>query len=116
MKLDIKKAFLSPFSDKDWFWKISLFGYLSLIIEIISMQVDFKHINKINLSLWIFVAFPIAFVIMGYFIRFIHNEINDIKPLIPEWRLNLKKYFKTGLAILTAITSYLVPFLIIYRF
>lgn len=84
MKLDIKRAVVSPFSDSQWKSKISILILLALINAIL---------ERLGWSLlWLIPAF----ISTGYCLQFAHNEIHDIKPLLPNWSYNFLKYLKYG--------------------
>jgi len=91
MQLDIKRALLSPFSDNRWKGKLFILILLSLISA-------FLTLSNLNLLSWL----PI-FIFTGYSLQFAHNEIHDIKPILPDWKFNFLTYFKYG-AIFSAIT------------
>lgn len=96
MKLDIKKAFLSPFSDEKWISKLvilTLFAWTGL-----------------------FLIFPF-WIFIGYCLEFMHNEINNIKPLLPDWHSNFIKYLKYGIGFFIVISIFLIlNFIIIFPF
>lgn len=85
MKLNIKKAILLPFSGKGWFLRL-------IVISFLSFSMNTYYYNKYSFIPMLF----LAFLFLGYFSQFAHNEINDINPTLPSWKLDLLKYFKYG--------------------
>lgn len=105
MQLDIKKAFLSPFSGKGWFWKVTLFSVLAIIAETCNL----------NISRYSIIGLFLAMLLSGYSVNFIHNEINNINPILPAWRLNLKKFFKLGIvSIFMCFIYFFISLLVIF--
>lgn len=102
MQLDIKKAILLPFSGKDWLIRLIVLSLLSFFGIIFYSQPS----NIENFAI-IFVLFFIIF--SGYFWQFAHNEINNIYPSLPSWKLDVIKYFKQGFICSFNIFAYLVP-------
>lgn len=105
MQLDIKKAFLSPFSDDKWKSKI----FILILLSVFAGLLDGSKIGWLS---W----FP-TFIFNGYCAQFIYNEIHNINPLLPEWHANFLKYFKYGFifTIITIIYSIII-FLILFNF
>lgn len=96
MQLNVKNAFLSPFSDEKWKSKLFI---LSLLL-IASIGLLFPY--------WIFI---------GYCLQFMHNEIHNIKPLLPDWRSNFIKYLKHGVCYFMIISMFFIfCFLLIFLF
>lgn len=96
IKLDIKKAFLSPFSDDKWKSKIFILA-LSIVTGL-------------------FLLFPFL-IFIGYALQFMHNEIHDIKPLLPDWSSNFIKYLKYGVGYFVVISMFFIfSFLVIFPF
>lgn len=108
MQLDIKRAFLSPFSEKDWPWNLFLFGVLSYITIAI-------HANMLLKGALIGIPFSILIrvLLFGYLIHYIHNEIHGITPSLPNWKTNIFSYFKKGLECSIIILGYVAIYLII---
>lgn len=102
MQLNIKKAILLPFSGIDWFLRLTVLSLLSFFGIIFYSQPS----NIENFAI-IFVLFFIIF--SGYFWQFAHNEINNIYPSLPSWKLDVIKYFKQGFICSFNIFAYLVP-------
>lgn len=96
IRLDIKKAFYSPFSDKKWKSKIFI---LTLLVVA-----------------GLFLLFPFG-IYIGYCLQFMHNEIHDIKPLLPDWRSNFIKYLKYGVGFFVIVSMiFIFSFLVIFLF
>lgn len=84
MRLDFKKAFYSPFSDDKWKSKLfilTLLTVFNVLFEILKIRVF---------------EFVISCILTGYCLRFAHNEIHNITPLLPNWRSNFLKYLNYG--------------------
>ena len=96
MILDIPKALLSPFSDDKWKSKL----FILTLLAVVSLFLLFPF--------WIFI---------GYCLQFMHNEIHNIKPLLPDWHSNFVKYLKYGVVYFIVISIFLIlNFLIIFPF
>lgn len=96
MKLDIKRAFLSPFSDEKWKSKI----FILLLLAVTGL----------------FLLFPFG-IFIGYGLQFMHNEIHNIKPLLPDWHSNFIKYLKYGVGYFVVISMFFIfSFLLIFLF
>ena len=102
MQLDFKKAILLPFSGKDWLIRLIVLSLLSFFGIIFYSQPS----NIENFAI-ILVLFFIIF--LGYFWQFAHNEINNIYPSLPSWKLDVIKYFKQGFICSFNIFAYLAP-------
>lgn len=107
MELDIKKAFLSPFSDKRWHLKL-IFPCVTMTILLIIFD------SLINVSEIVgYIIAPICFIavifILGFFVIFIHNEISNNKPLLPGIEVKLKDYFICGLISMGIFLIYSTP-------
>jgi len=111
LKLNIKKAFLSPFSDYGWFWKITLLGVLCTLS--LGLNVSAKIGSK-YLLIGFLIGFLVEMIKTGYFIKFIHNEIYDIKPLLPVWKYNILDFLKKGTKYYIVLISYIILFLILF--
>lgn len=96
MTLNIEKALLSPFSDKDWTRKFFILILLS-VVRAISISL------RVNLLAWI-----LTIISGGYFMCFMNNEIHGIKPLLPCWSSNYFNYFKKGLIVTIIATIYMI--------
>lgn len=87
MKLDIKRAILLPFSGKDWLLRLIVLSILSLReLRGVSSDIIVLHV----------VLFILMAMFWGYFSQYAHNIFNNISIELPSWKLDLKKYFKTG--------------------
>lgn len=106
MELNIKHAFSSPFSDKQW--------YIKLIFPLIvcTCFIVFNPNLHISRSIQIIAGFVLAvpyLILWGFFIRFQHNEINNKTPLLPELKNKIKDYVNYGIR-LTGICLIYVAF------
>lgn len=98
MRLDIKKAILSPFSDNKWRSKLFI---LCLLVIPVTFEYFVPNITKVNKSgiIYSLLVFPFFCIFWGYCIEFAHNEIHNVKSLLPEWDFKINtyiKYFKQG--------------------
>ncbi len=111
MQLDIKKAFLSPFSDHEWKSKLSILTILGVFLVFQCFKnPNLKQFNVIAEILFL----PFSFLNIGYCVKFAHNEIHKIKPLLPVWEFDfLLEYFKYGLLFLVISWIYIICFIII---
>ncbi len=98
MSLDFKKAFLSPFMGKGWLPKLTLITFILVTPAILHEVISFWA--------YVFITIPVSFIMIGYFVQFIHNEIYDIIPLLPQWKLNFKRYFNQGFKYTGLIFTY----------
>ncbi len=85
MQLDIKKALYSPFSRKDWLPTL-------IVLSLLTFSTITSYYTKYN-AVFMFFFMVICF---GYSCQFSHNEINNIKPVLPSWKLDFAKYLKYG--------------------
>lgn len=96
MELNIKKAFLSPFSDEKWYIKL-IFPSIMAIFSLLANAFSHTHMKEVLLlSLIVFIP---ALVLSGFFLQFAHNEIHDETPLLPNLQSKAKEYFNYGLRI-----------------
>ena len=91
MQLDIKKAFLSPFSEEKWYIKL-IFPSFMAIFSLISNILAQEHKAEV-LGLALITLLPFL-VLYGFFAQFAHNEIHDELPLLPDLKTKVKQYFK----------------------
>lgn len=110
MQLDIKKAFLSPFSEEKWYIKL-IFPAFMAIFSLISNILAQEHKAEV-LGLALITLLPFL-VLYGFFAQFAHNEIHDELPLLPDLKTKVKQYFKYGLSLLGIILIYTIAFFII---
>ncbi len=100
MEVSIKKALYSPFSDSKWCVKTTILCCLSLVGLLLMPPVT---------PLRILLEMPFIMLATGYILYFVHNEINNVSPLLPEWRNDLiLKYFKNGTLIFILYFSLLI--------
>lgn len=111
MKLDIKKAFLSPFTGEGWFGKVTLFGILNIIC--FAFNEFFKTNYDKYLLLVFIICMPLGVMLSGYSLQYIHNEIYDIYPILPQWKQNIKSYLKKGIEYFGIVLSYCFIFLLL---
>lgn len=105
MKLDLQRTFDSITGTPKWFWKVSILGFLCILL-ILS-----KGLSKISLNYSfavLFIGFPIEMIKTGYLMQFIHNEINNISPLLPQWGSGIKTYIKLGIKYYSITISYVI--------
>lgn len=112
MKLDIKKAFLSPFSDDKWLGKLFVLSLFSVIINLVICLLLINAIGNIPLLLLFSSLF--ALVSGGYCAQFANNVIHDNSLILPVWHNNFLKFFKYGFFSFMVSLIYVAPFLIIY--
>lgn len=94
MELNIKKAFLSPFSEEKWYIKLIFpvaIAALSFAANIISKEHKLEAVMLGLLSL-----IP-SIILTGFFARFAQNEIKSQTPLLPELKYQIKQYLIYGL-------------------
>lgn len=103
VKLDFKKAILLPFSGKDWFLRL-------IVLSVLSFPLTSGYCKSLNLNIdeVILIFFLLLVIFLGYFWQFAHNEINNISPSLPSWKLKFVKYFKQGLMCLIVLFSNLL--------
>lgn len=92
MQLDIKKAFLSPFSDKKWYQKLIFPIFMTFLISLIGGKILPQSYNGF-LSVISIVSF---LILSGYYIQFQHNEIHGEHPLLPNPKSKKMSYMKFG--------------------
>lgn len=110
MQLDIKKAFLAPFSEEKWYLKL-IFPAIVFAFSIISGILYKTHkIEAFLLSLLILVPY---LVWIGLLSQFAHNEIKDELTLLPELKSKVKQYFIYGVNFLAAYLIYALVFCLI---
>jgi len=97
MKLDIKRAFLLPFSGYDWLPRLIVLSVLSFS----AIDYDYKLYSFIILV-------PLWSLLLGYLSQFMHNEINNIYPSLPSWKLDILRYFRYGFICSIGILIYFI--------
>lgn len=109
MKLDIKKAFYSIFNYNKWLQNLIicclLFGISQILVEA-SVVMPYKIIPFISGSL-------ISFILFGYILQTMFDEINDKNYLPLNW-VNCLKYLKYGFYINLPVYVYFIPFFFIF--
>jgi Protein of unknown function (DUF4013) len=94
MNLDIKRAILSPFSDSKWYVKLAI-PFLWHIAN--SLYFHFHKILVQDLTfLQLALLLPFLLILPGFYLNFVHNEIHNIKPLLPNWKGNWLNFLKNG--------------------
>lgn len=93
MELNIKKAFLSPFSDEKWYLKLIFPFFMTFLISLIGGKILPQPYNG-----FLSVISIISFLILsGYYIQFQHNEIHSERLLLPNLKSKKIAYIKLGL-------------------
>lgn len=87
IQLDFKKALLLPFSGKEWFLRL-------LVLSILSIR-ELRGVNSDIIILHV-ALFILTAIFWGYFSQYAHNIFNNISIELPSWKLDFKKYLKTG--------------------
>lgn len=111
MELDIKKAFLSPFSEKRWYIKL-IFPCTTMILILILLDPPLMRTILIpDIAVWIIAiaCIPALVFLLGFFAQFIHNEISNNKPLLPGMEVKFRDYFIYGLISLGIFLIYSIP-------
>lgn len=94
MQLDIKKSFLSPFSEEKWYLKL-IFPLIVAALGMVSNKT--LHIDKSIVLIVSLLSFIPSVILTGFFFQFQHNEIHDQLPLLPILKTNIKKYLSYGI-------------------
>lgn len=103
MELDIKRAFLSPFSDIEWHINLSLLVFISIFASL--LRNNFSNLPQV----FNHIIYAILFLILaGFYTQFQHNEINNEKPLLPKIKSKCIKYLKYGLNVSIITTLYIM--------
>lgn len=105
MNLDIKKSFLSPFSEEKWYLKL-IFPVIVTAFSIVSNH-DL-HASKETILLVSLLSIIPSIILSGFFMQFEHNEIHDELPLLPILNSNVKKYLIYGLNALGIVLIYIL--------
>lgn len=111
MELNIKKAFLSPFSEEKWYLKLifpTIMAAFALIYNFLS-----KEHKPEAIILGLLILIP-GIILSGFLTQFTHNEINNKLPLLPELKTNIKKYLSYGLWTLLITLIYLFFIIVLY--
>lgn len=108
MDLDIKKAFLSPFSEKRWYMKL-IFPFIVIACNL--MYHSNLHISKTVMLFTVPIALFLNIVLIGFFIQFQHNEIDNKEFLLPILNKKVKNYFFWGLSFIGIMLCYLFFFI-----
>jgi len=107
MKLDLVKAFLTPFSDKGYPRKVLLLWLMFVMNAVYASQIR-PSTEFVNISFFIISYIPSA-IIHGYIIKTVHNEIKGNSPIMPEWTGNFYQYFLIGLKYIFINCLYFLP-------
>lgn len=103
MELDIKKAFLSPFSDTEWHINLSLLIFVSIFASL--LRNNFSNVPQV----FNHIIYAILFLILaGFYTQFQHNEICNEKPLLPTIKSKCIKYLKYGFTVSIITTLYIM--------
>ena len=104
MKLDVKKALLSPFSEEKWYLKLIFPIFISACCTLSDGPF---HVSKSLTFLIGLISLIPGIALSGFFIQFEHNEIHDARPLLPVLKSNFEKYLKYGLWVIFISICYL---------
>lgn len=112
MELDIKKAFLSPFSEEKW--------YLKLIFPVAVAALSFSanvlynlHSHKLEALLIALLAIIPSIILLGFFAKFAQNEIKGQPTLLPELKSQVSQYLVYGLKYIGVILIYTIGLLLL---
>lgn len=103
MKLDIKKAFNSPFSEENWYIKF-IFPFIMSILSIMS-SVFYKD-DSFSMTIANLLAFVPGIILGGFYAQFAHNEIHDISPLLPNLQSEIGNFLKYGFKLMGVMLIY----------
>lgn len=106
MELNIKKAFGSPFSDEKWYIKL-IFPSIMAIFSLSSNVLVHEHKMAMFFILCLVLLLP-GFVLSGFFLQFVHNEIHDETPLLPNLKSQILQYLKYGAKLLGLVLYYMI--------
>lgn len=104
MNLDIKRAYYSPFSEKNWYIKL-IFPTIVTALGLISNPN--LNISKTFILLTTLISLFPNMILTGFFTQFQHNEIHNKTPLLPSLNGKVKDYFVYGLNELGIILIYI---------
>lgn len=110
MDLEIKRAFLSPFSEEKWYIKL-IFPVIMVAFSLISHLAVHEH--KMAAIILMLITLLPNLVLYGFFAQFAHNEICNEIPLLPSLKSKIKQYFSYGLKGLGFTLCYGIVFFII---
>lgn len=105
MELNIKKAFLSPFSEKQWYIKWIFPIIVSACFLVFNPNLNFSNTVKL---LIIFVCIIPYLILWGFLNQFQHNEIHDETPILPILSGKVKNYFIYGTRLCVITLVYLI--------
>lgn len=88
MQLDIKKAIISPFLDKDWYIKI-LFPIILMPFGMVFYYKSYIHhmatfIPKTAILLFLIICLAMSLLYSGFMVVYRHNAIYNHCPSFPE--------------------------------
>lgn len=110
MDLEIKRAFLSPFSEEKWYLKL-IFPAIMVAFSLISHLAVHEH--KMAAIILMLITLLPNLVLYGFFAQFAHNEICDEIPLLPSLKSKVKQYFSYGVKNLGLSICYGIAFFVI---
>lgn len=111
MDLDIKRAFLSPFSEKRWYVKLIFPVIMSTCGLVFNPNL---HISKMLILLTALMSIYPNIILAGFYTQFQHNEIHNETPLLPFLDEKVKRYFVYGLNSFGITLIYLLLGLVLF--
>lgn len=106
MIIDFKKAFIKPFTGEKWFIKLlvgSAFMLLNscffILSEFLLIYTLHNHMTKNNIIIYLgllLITCLSSFIVSGYVIQYMHNEISKDNVNLPQWKNCVFKYFKNA--------------------
>lgn len=103
MKLDIKKAFKSPFAEEKWYKKL-IFPFMLAIFNLIT-NVYYQDSSLTSLIIN-FAVIILGVALSGFYAQFGHNEIHEQSPLLPDLDSNIKNFFLYGIKLVGIMMIY----------
>lgn len=79
MEISFKKALVSPFNDENWLLKVGI----GILLFVPALMVSSASGEK-NLTFGI-LSFIAGFFIAGYSWVVLHNELNNVENVLPDW-------------------------------
>jgi len=111
MNLNIKKAFLSPFSEEKWYLKL-IFPIIMAACNLISTRG--LHVPESTVMIVSLISLVPSIILSGFFLQFEHNEIHDELPLLPVLNSKVNQYLIYGLNILGIALIYAFFMLLLF--
>ncbi len=107
MNLDIKKAFLSPFSERKWYVKLIFPIIMTFLISLNNHKL--LHLSHPYNAIIGIISFTSFLLLAGFYIQFQHNEIRNEFHLLPGLKFKVSQYFEYGFFSTFIIFFYVVP-------